>query len=255
MSVARPVSLPLPRHDERIPPLEPGDHLSRAEFERRYEAMPHLKKAELIEGVVYMPPPVSQENHSGPHFDLIGWLSVYRAGTPGIHGGDNGTIRLDLDSEPQPDAFLYILPSHGGQARISADDYIEGAPEFVAEIAASSASYDLHVKKRAYRRNNVREYLVWRVFDRSIDWFVLRGGEYVPLLPASDGLHWSEALPGLCLDAPALLRRDLLPVMQRQQQALNDPRHAAFIARLGSTRRILFPLPPGETISNHGGAA
>ena len=42
----------------RILPLEHGDHLTREEFERRYEAMPHVRKAELIEGVVYMPSPV-----------------------------------------------------------------------------------------------------------------------------------------------------------------------------------------------------
>jgi len=36
----------------RVLPLEPGDHLTREEFERRYDATPGLKKAELIEGVV-----------------------------------------------------------------------------------------------------------------------------------------------------------------------------------------------------------
>src|SRR4051812_20108352 len=100
-----------------IPPLQPGDRLTRAEFERRYDATPNLKKAELIEGVVYMPPPVS-DGHSSPHFDLIGWLSIYRAATPGTAGGDNGSLRLDLDNMPQPDAFLRILESHGGQSRI-----------------------------------------------------------------------------------------------------------------------------------------
>src|SRR5213080_3480903 len=83
-----------------IPRLQPGDHLSRAEFERRYDATPNLKKAELIEGVVYMPPPVSHDNHSEPHFDLITWLGTYRVATPGVRGGDNGSIRLDLDNMP-----------------------------------------------------------------------------------------------------------------------------------------------------------
>jgi hypothetical protein len=35
-------------------PLENGDRLSRYEFERRYQAMPNLRKAELVEGVVYI---------------------------------------------------------------------------------------------------------------------------------------------------------------------------------------------------------
>src|SRR4051812_13988373 len=146
----------------RVPPLQNGDRLTRAEFERRYDATPGLKKAELIEGVVYMPPPVSHTDHSAPHFDLITWLGQYRVATPGFSGGDNGSLRLDLDNMPQPDAYLLILPSHGGQARIDEDGYVVGAPELVAEVAASSASYDLDVKLNAYRRNGVREYIVWR---------------------------------------------------------------------------------------------
>jgi len=97
----------------RILPLENGDRLTRPEFERRYAAMPHVKKAELIEGVVYMPSLVSNE-HAQPYFDLIAWLAFYRVATPGIAGGDNGSLRLDLDNEPQPDAFLRILAEHGG---------------------------------------------------------------------------------------------------------------------------------------------
>ena len=98
-------------------PLRAGDRLTRAEFERRYAAMPHVKKAELIEGVVYMPSPVTQEEHGGPHFNFVGWLAVYQAATPGVEGGDNATVRLDWDNEPQPDVFLRIRPDWGGQSR------------------------------------------------------------------------------------------------------------------------------------------
>src|SRR5271165_685729 len=103
---------------DMIPTLNEGDHLTREEFERRYDAMPHLKKAELIEGVVYIPSPVRHRRHSQPHFRLIGWLGTYEGATPGVLGGDNGTVRLDLDNEPQPDAFLLIDPTRGGQCRI-----------------------------------------------------------------------------------------------------------------------------------------
>lgn len=229
MTVARPITVP--PQPQRIPPLQPGDHLTRDEFERRYEATPNIRKAELIEGVVYMPPPVSQDEHGGPHFDLMIWLGNYRLVTPGIRGGDNSTLRLDLDNEPQPDAFLYVLPSHGGQVRMS-DGYVQGGPEFVAEIAASSVSYDLHSKKRVYLRNNVREYLVWRVLDEAIDWFILQDGQYTALQADAPGLYHSQTLPGLCLDAAALIGGDLPTVMRRQQEALNDPRHPAFIAKL-----------------------
>ncbi len=213
-------------------PLEPGDRLKREEFERRYDAMPHLKKAELIEGVVYMPSPVRHRRHSRPHFRLITWLGAYEAATPGVEGGDNGSARLDLDNEPQPDALLLIDPARCGQARISADDYIEHAPELVAEVAASSASYDLHTKLEVYRRNGVREYLVWRVLDQQFDWFVLRSGQYEPLAATAAGLRCSEIFPGLWLDAAALMQGDMQRVLAVVQQGLASPEHAAFVQRL-----------------------
>lgn len=135
----------------RLFPLEHGDHLSRAEFERRYMAMPHLKKAELLEGVVYLPSPVRFTVHGQPHAHLITWLGFYQAFTPGLAFGDNSTVRLPGDNEPQPDLLLMIPHNRGGQARIDEDDYVEGAPELAAEVAASSASYDLHAKMRVYR--------------------------------------------------------------------------------------------------------
>jgi hypothetical protein len=55
------------------PPLNSGDRLTRAEFERRYHAHPEIKKAELIEGVVYVPSPIRFEKHSEPHGHLITW--------------------------------------------------------------------------------------------------------------------------------------------------------------------------------------
>lgn len=178
-----------------------------------------------------MPSLVSNE-HAQPHFNLISWLAFYCAATPGIAGGDNGTVRLDLDNEPQPDAFLRIQAEYGGQARVDEDDYISGAPELAAEVARSSVSIDLHAKLNAYRRNGVREYIVWRVQDRTIDWFVLREGRYEPLAAGADGLYRSEVLPGLWLDAAALLRGDLMSVFQTVQRGLDNCEHAAFVRRL-----------------------
>jgi Uma2 family endonuclease len=197
-----------------VPPLVAGDRLTREEFHLRYEAMPHVKKAELIEGVVYMPSPVSLEGHSAPHADLLTWLGNYKAYTPGVQAGDNGTLLLDHDNEPQPDAFLRILSECGGQSQV-VNDYIQGAPELVVEIAASSASYDLHDKLNAYRRAGVKEYIVWLTWDRAIDWFVLRGGRYEAAAAHWDGFHRSEAFPGLWLDAAAMLRGDLARVLIR----------------------------------------
>lgn len=215
-----------------IPPLEPGDRLTQAEFERRYDAMPQGTRAELIEGVVHMPSPVRFQRHGRPHAHLIWWLVHYEMGTPGVATGDHSTTRLDLDNEPQPDAVLLIDPARGGQARLSADDYVEAAPELVVEVAASSVSVDLHTKLHVYRRNGVREYLVWRVLERAIDWFVLHAGQYARLEPDTQGVVRSEIFPGLWLDTAALLSGDLAGVLATVQRGLTSPEHAAFTARL-----------------------
>jgi Uma2 family endonuclease len=215
-----------------VPPLEPGDRLTRAEFERRYDAMTSLKKAELIEGVVYMPSPVRFSRHGEPHVDLDTWIGVYKAHTAGVRAANNATIRLDLDNEPQPDTILFIDPARGGQARISADDYVELAPEWLAEVAASSASFDLHTKLHVYRRHGVREYVVWRVLDDDLDWFVLSAGDFKPLAPDADGILRSLTFPGLWLDRAALLRGDMERVLFVLQQGLATPEHAAFVKKL-----------------------
>lgn len=214
-----------------IPPLETGDQLTRAEFERRYDAMPAQKKAELIEGEVYMPSPVRWNQHAGPHADFIGWLVFYRAHTRGVRVGDIGSIRLDMENEPQPDATMLIEPAYGGQAQFD-DDYVVGAPELTGEVSASTVSIDLHKKFRVYRRNQVKEYIVWRVLDNAIDWFVQREGEFDPLTPDAAGIYRSTVFPGLWLDAAALAQGDMARVFQVLQQGLATPEHAAFVAEL-----------------------
>jgi Uma2 family endonuclease len=221
---------PIPEHEPL--PLENGDRLTRQEFERRYEAMPWLKKAELIEGVVYMGSPVRQRSHGRPHGFIIGWLAAYVAATPGVDLGDNATIRLDVDNEPQPDALLRIEPEVGGRSRVGEDEYIDGPPELLFEIAASSASYDVHDKLHVYRRNQVQEYAVWRVYDKRIDWWELREGEYLPIEPGEDGILRSKVFPGLWLAMPALLEGKLAEVLATVQKGLASEEHAAFVARL-----------------------
>ena len=203
------------------PPLENGDRLTRCEFERRYNAMPHIKKAELIEGVVYMPSPVRHKSHSRPHAHIIGWLVTYCAATPGVDLGDNATVRLDIDNEVQPDALLRIEPAQGGSSRISEDDYIEGTPELIVEVASSSAAYDLHDKLNVYRRNGVKEYLVWQTYDKQLDWFRLHEDEYLTLTPDESGVVRSEIFPGLDLAVEALLKGDLAKVLSELQNGLN----------------------------------
>ena len=199
--------------------LEAGDNLTREEFHRRYLARPDIKKAELINGVVYVPSPVRFDRHSQQHFLVVGWLAMYVALTPDVQpGGDNATLFLEGGHEVQPDAFLW-RPEAGG-AYLNEDGYLVGAPQLVVEVAASSASYDLHQKKEAYRRNGVREYVVWRVLDKAIDWFRLQDGQYVLIEPDADSLVESEQFPSLRLHVPSMLSGDLAAVLARLQGAI-----------------------------------
>ncbi len=217
----------------RVIPLENGDRLPRDEFERRYLASPNLKKAELIEGVVHMPSPV-RATHARKHGNLLIWLGAYSAATPGVEVLDNATVRLDLGNEPQPDALLRVESETIGRSRVDADGYVAGPPELVAEVAASSAAYDLHDKLHAYRRNGVLEYLVWRVYDREFDWFVLTAGEYRPLAPDAAGILRSRTFPGLRLARRALLDGDFAAVLAELGKGLKTAEHAAFVARLNA---------------------
>jgi Uma2 family endonuclease len=214
-----------------LPPLENGDRLTRLEFERRYDAMPKVKKAELIEGVVYMASPL-RFTHAKPHGDLMGWLWTYKIATPQVEMGIEPTVRLDIENAPQSDGVLLIKRESGGNCRLSEDGYIEGAPELVIEVAASSVAIDLGDKKRAYRRNGVQEYLVWQVFEQKIDWFSLQDGDYISLVPNQQDVICSQVFPGLWLDGGAMLQGNMQQVLNVLQVGINSTEHQAFVQKL-----------------------
>lgn len=232
MSIAERLAAPLHGLPDAPPPLENGDHLPCAEFERRYAAMPHVKKAELLKGIVYMTSPVRIDRHAEPHARIVTWLGIFQLSTPGVLVADNGTVRLGPEDQPQPDAFLMIPRERGGQSTVGAEGYLEGAPELAAEVASSSVSYDLHVKLDVYREHGVKEYIVWRVLDHAVDWFALRGDRYELRAAGADGILRSEVFPGLWLDPAALLAGDGPRLIAVLQEGLASAEHAAFVERL-----------------------
>lgn len=189
-----------------IPPLENGAHLSACEFLRRFEAMPELKKAELIQG----------------------WLCNYAIATPGVKAAANSTVRLGPDDVPQPDAFLRILPDHGGRTIIDDKGYLNGALELVVEIAASSASIDTREKLVSYRRAGAQEYLVWRTEDGEVDWWTLEDDEYRRLPCDEAGVIHSRVFPGLRLNPAARLTGDGARLMDSLQEGLRSEKHGEF---------------------------
>jgi Uma2 family endonuclease len=193
--------------------LETGDNLTREEFHRRYLARPDIKKAELIDGVVYVPSPVRSRQHGRPHGLVVTWLGVYASLVSDVFMEDNSTVYLDGRVEVQPDACLWR--DGPGGPRETEDGYLEGVPQLIVEVAASSVSYDLHQKKEAYRRNGVAEYVVWRVEDRAIDWLRLQDDQYVLVELDAAGLIESEQFPGLKLHVASMLAGDLAGVLAR----------------------------------------
>lgn len=217
-----------------LPVLEQGDCLTRDEFERRCHRMPQVKKAELIEGIVHMPSPVRANQHGGPHAHLGTVVGFYEAETPSVRQFNNSSVRLDLENEPQPDLVLIIGPGKGGQARISDDDYIEGAPELCIEVSGSTVSYDLNQKKRAFRRNGVREYLVWLTREGRLILWELRDGEYQEIPADADGILKSRVFPGLWFDSAALLEGNLKRALATLQKGIASEEHEAFAGALAA---------------------
>lgn len=194
----------------RLPTLENGDRLSPEEFRRRYELRPDIKKAELINGVVYLGSPVRLSHHGEPHAILMMELGNYRRTVSGVRLGDNATVRFQDGGEIQPDGFLRYTGRRSGRSRLTAD-YVYDAPELCVEVSGSTASYDLHEKMDLYRRHGVQEYLVWRVDDEAIDWWELSDDTFIPLPPGADGVTRGKVFPGLNINLDALVEelRDL----------------------------------------------
>lgn len=179
-----------------------------------------------------MPSPARFELHGRPHSDLITWMGNYRSRTPGTSVGDNVSVRLDFENEVQPDALLRLDPALGGRCIVSDDDYLEGPPELIVEIAASSVSYDMHQKRRVYARNGVPEYIVLLAYERRLIWFVLREGVYEAMAPDEAGIQRSEIFPGLWLECASLVEGDLARVLAILQQGLESSEYEDYLARI-----------------------
>ena len=219
-----------------MPRVEAGDHLDQATYHERYKAMPPGFRAELIGGVVIVLSPLLPE-HGECHALVIGWLINYSIATPGTRVRDNATAILGPTSEPQPDAALIIDPGYGGQTGIAADGYATGAPELIVEVASSSASIDLHAKRRDYEQAGVLEYVVVILRQRVVRWFILQAGTYHAVTAGLDGIFTSTVFPGLWLDTEALLQLNGSMVMDTLHRGLASPEHAAFVQQLQRQRQ------------------
>ena len=220
----------------RIPEdrLITGLQMTREEFLRRWDALPGLKKAELIEGIVYLPSPVSSDH--GDVEGLVGyWLTRYQCFTPGCRAGHNSTWMIP-GSAPQPDVHLVIRPEYGGQSRMEGI-YRSGAPELAVEICLTSTQLDFGPKLALYRRAGVREYITIEVQRKRIIRRVLEDGNYRELAGEPDGVYRSRTFPGLWLNHDAFWAFDEAAVDALLERGLASEEHVTFVRQLNSNHR------------------
>jgi Uma2 family endonuclease len=217
-----------------LPPLLPGQGMTGEEFLARWEAMPELKNAELLDGIVYMASPVGIAHGD---FDglAVGWLARYAAATRGVKVATNTTWVMEGNSIPQPDIALYIPPEYGGRIK-RVKNLATGAPELIVEISYSSADRDFDIKKALYQRSSVREYITVDLLAGVLTWRVLESGVYSDLAPDVDGLLKSRIFPGLWLDVAAFWVEDGAKIAAAVDRGIAAPEHAQFVAELASRR-------------------
>ncbi len=195
--------------------------------------MHHVKKAELIEESSICRRPFRWRDMplrtaiSSPGWELSSF-HARRSGRRQRHVAARSRQRAAAD------AFLRILPECGGQSRTVAD-YVEGAPELVAEIAASERELTICTTSSmliAERREGVSRLAS---LGPAIDWFVLRSGRYESALPSAAGFLVSQVFPGLWLDPAALLRGDMARVLAVVPARAGRAEHADSFQTLGAS--------------------
>jgi hypothetical protein len=215
--------------------LVEGQRLDQSEFHSLYEAMPPGTRAELINGVVFMPSPVGLP-HGRAHVPTMVWLSYYQENTPGVEALDNTSAAIGRKSEPQPDGLLRILSEYGGRTHAK-QGFLHGVPEMMVEVAQASRYTDLGPRFDDYERAGVQEYIVHALEPSDVQWFVLRDGHFVELTPGADGIFRSEVFPGLWLDPKALIRGDTRRLRAVLDLGFATPEHADFVATLAKAHR------------------
>ena len=233
-TISTPRLIPPPSSGNGTPLLCNGDRMKQPEFHKRYEAYPDDVKFELVGGVVYMASPLRMPHgRYQPFLSFV--LMLYQGGTPGVEVADNATVILGEESEPQPDLLLRILTEYGGRSGVTEDEYCQGPPELLAEIAHSSRAIDMNQKRADYEQCGVLEYLVLCVEERELHWFHFPSRR--PIRPDRRGIARSRVFPGLWIDVAALLERDGPRLVAAVQQGLATPAHAAFVRRLERARK------------------
>jgi len=209
--------------------------MSSEEFLERWERMPALKQAELLEGMVYMASPIRIE-HGYWDRRVSAWLSLFVDRVHGLGAATNTTVDLGERNVPQPDQIAYTKPEFGGRSTVVRGVFT-GVPELAVEVSYSSADIDHTVKKAIYSAASVEEYVVFDLLARKVTWWRLADGSYKKIPRGADGVRRSHVFPGLWLDERAFWIEDNERMFEVAAEGLASPEHAEFRKRLSSRRR------------------
>jgi Uma2 family endonuclease len=212
------------------PRLITGTKFDLDDFLALCEEVAYQQRAELIDGIVFVPDALWSD-----HIDLESSVTVcmgqYADVTPGCQSGRNATCVM-LAQSPRPDLYLRIGEEYGGNSRLNRG-VLEGAPELVAEICATSTEIDFGPKLELYMRAGVREYITFETLPpRRIVWRILVDGIYHQILPDASGIIRSHCFPGLWLDTEALWAGDGIRKQATVRAGLESDEHRAFVEQL-----------------------
>lgn len=204
--------------------------MSQKRFHALYQMMPQDFRAELVDGIVFVCEPLGQ-SHGRHHIRFSSLVDAYQSATPGVQAFDNTSVILGTHDEVQPDICLRIHPERGGQSKDSSDNnYIVGAPELIIEIASSSYSIDLHMKKQRYQKAGVNEYIVLCLNPFALHWFCLKDGPTI--VSDRDGIKRSRVFPGLWVDENGMRNMDYEVTKRVLEEGISSAGHADFVRQL-----------------------
>lgn len=162
-------------------------------------------KYEVLGGVLSMTPAPSTSHQSASlHLTraIINFVEQHDLGEVFAAPTD---VKLATESVPVEPDILFIAR---GREDIIKEARIDGAPDLVIEIVSpSNWPYDRKTKYELYQLNRIPEYWLVDYRARTIEVFVLEGGEYALLGAWGDGDRAaSRVLEGLDVDVSEVFR-------------------------------------------------
>ena len=161
------------------------------------------RKADLIDGVIYVAPPDSLRANQLTAFVL----RLFQGFVEGCAIGGHVffcryAFRLSEFSAPEPDV-AYVRPERVGLVE---EGGMRGGPDVAVEVVSRESRHrDYDLKRRLYEEASVPEYWMIDPIQQRVEFLVLEEGRYQLAALEENRLFRSRALPGFWIDVDWLL--------------------------------------------------